>query len=294
MNNKFWFFGSKLNTALLLVLIILMVIALRWMYQDKEKYLPNNQGPAETLQYGEDKETIEYNKKLNSTYLYTNHGFSIELPRGFVPVETQGEAGPGLHISLPGDSIVYYGDIKFWKNYILPSYKYVKDEKIGETIFKVYGYDDHSVLYWYERGNVGYELYGSKKSFETFKFVGWPEAQHYSKNGLSFEYSKDAKEKTLNGTFGPYHEIGIPGDNYYPDTLYFFKGEVPKDANMCLNVENKNMVINGKTFIYCDSKAEPYRTYIYKKDGKTVIVGTMLIGDEKIKTYIDLGSIEIE
>ncbi len=39
---KYWFFGSKLNTALLFILIILMVIALRWMYQDKEKYFSNN------------------------------------------------------------------------------------------------------------------------------------------------------------------------------------------------------------------------------------------------------------
>ncbi len=37
---KYWFFGSKLNTALLLVLIILMVIAIRFMLQNKETYLP--------------------------------------------------------------------------------------------------------------------------------------------------------------------------------------------------------------------------------------------------------------
>ena len=41
-NQKYWFFGSKLNTALLLVLIILMVIALRWMYTGKPMYLPSN------------------------------------------------------------------------------------------------------------------------------------------------------------------------------------------------------------------------------------------------------------
>jgi hypothetical protein len=37
---KYWFFGSKLNTALLLILIILMVIAIRIMLQNKEIYLP--------------------------------------------------------------------------------------------------------------------------------------------------------------------------------------------------------------------------------------------------------------
>ena len=39
MPNKF--FGSKLNSVLLLVLIILMVFALRIMLKDKETYLPN-------------------------------------------------------------------------------------------------------------------------------------------------------------------------------------------------------------------------------------------------------------
>jgi hypothetical protein len=38
MNNKFWFFGSKLNTALLLVLIILMVIAIRIMLRNEKEY----------------------------------------------------------------------------------------------------------------------------------------------------------------------------------------------------------------------------------------------------------------
>ncbi len=38
MQNKF--FNSKLNTVLLFILIILMIIALRWMHQDKEKYIP--------------------------------------------------------------------------------------------------------------------------------------------------------------------------------------------------------------------------------------------------------------
>lgn len=37
---KYWFFGSKLNTALLLILIILMVVAIRFMLQNKETYLP--------------------------------------------------------------------------------------------------------------------------------------------------------------------------------------------------------------------------------------------------------------
>ena len=38
MDKKFWFFGSKLNTALLLILIILMVIAIRIMLRNEKEY----------------------------------------------------------------------------------------------------------------------------------------------------------------------------------------------------------------------------------------------------------------
>lgn len=37
---KYWFFGSKLNTALLLVLIILMVIAIKIVLKDSVTYFP--------------------------------------------------------------------------------------------------------------------------------------------------------------------------------------------------------------------------------------------------------------
>jgi hypothetical protein len=37
---KYWFFGSKLNTALLLILIILMIIALKFMFANKQTYFP--------------------------------------------------------------------------------------------------------------------------------------------------------------------------------------------------------------------------------------------------------------
>ncbi len=43
MEKEYWcskFYGSKLNTVLLLVLIILMIFALRIMLKDKANYLP--------------------------------------------------------------------------------------------------------------------------------------------------------------------------------------------------------------------------------------------------------------
>lgn len=37
-DKRYWFFGSKLNTVLLLILIVLMVIALRFMYTHPTTY----------------------------------------------------------------------------------------------------------------------------------------------------------------------------------------------------------------------------------------------------------------
>jgi hypothetical protein len=37
---KYWFFGSKLNSVLLLILIVLMVVALKWMFDNKQAYIP--------------------------------------------------------------------------------------------------------------------------------------------------------------------------------------------------------------------------------------------------------------
>ncbi len=38
---KYWFFGSKLNSVLLIVLIVLMVIAIKQMYKNQEFYKQN-------------------------------------------------------------------------------------------------------------------------------------------------------------------------------------------------------------------------------------------------------------
>lgn len=171
-NKKYWFFGSKLNTVLLLVLIILMVIALRIMYQNKETYLPimtpDPNGPGETLQYGEDKDV-----QIKETYTYTNHGFSIELPQGFIPREEQSEGGPFTMIQLPKGTLSYISNMEFWNKWILPDYQYLKSEKVGENMFKVYS-NGGQEAYLFSQGNVGY-LFNSETMpyIKTFKFIGW-------------------------------------------------------------------------------------------------------------------------
>ncbi|MFA5935228.1 MAG: hypothetical protein WC827_05090 [Candidatus Paceibacterota bacterium] len=66
---KYWFFGSKLNSVLLLVLIILMVFAIRIMLQNKATYLPFLQEKEEVVKVDktmpklENKEQILGNKE---------------------------------------------------------------------------------------------------------------------------------------------------------------------------------------------------------------------------------------
>ena len=108
-----------------------------------------------------------------TTYLYKNHGFSIELPKGYTPKEIQSEGGPSISISLPDANLVYVTNAYFWEKNVIPSYTYIREEKIGSTMFKVYNYGDDFVFYWFKQGNVGYEYRGNLELLKTFKFTGW-------------------------------------------------------------------------------------------------------------------------
>ncbi len=112
------------------------------------------------------------------TYIYTNHGFSIELPKGFVPEDRLAENGPAYIISLPTGGLTYVTDATWWEKYnIGSSYTYIESQKIGETTFKIYEYSGLR-FYWFKQGDVGYEFSGSDNTklevlLKTFKFVGW-------------------------------------------------------------------------------------------------------------------------
>lgn len=108
------------------------------------------------------------------TYTYKNHGFTIELPKGYIPHEEKAEGGPATMITLPNKSgINYLTDMNWWnKVKYFENKVYLGDEKIGETIFKFYK-NDNVITYFYQKGNVGYEFYGDKELLKTFKFVGW-------------------------------------------------------------------------------------------------------------------------
>lgn len=108
-----------------------------------------------------------------TTYTYTAHGFTIELPNGYIPAEEQSEGGPAISIPLPHNShLTYVTDASFWEQFTLPSYTYLRDQKIGSTTFKVYNYDGFTI-YWFKQGSVGYEYSGDTNQLATFRFVGW-------------------------------------------------------------------------------------------------------------------------
>ncbi len=102
MKNKF--FGSKLNTILLTILIILMIIALRWMHAGKQVYLPsnfqdtkstseevktnkndqlsNNVDSGVTLQPSEPNDPYKYYITNGDVYKNSELNFQMNLPKG--------------------------------------------------------------------------------------------------------------------------------------------------------------------------------------------------------------------
>ena len=115
-----------------------------------------------------------------NTYTYKNHGFTIELPAGYIPHEEESEGGPYISISLPSGGLSYVKDVSWWVKYDLPNYTYIKSIKIGETTFNVYTYSGVT-FYWFRQGNVGYQFSGPntakiEEMLKTFKFVGWAQS----------------------------------------------------------------------------------------------------------------------
>lgn len=136
--------------------------------------LRNNE---DVLYKGPERELVIEKEKISpETYTYRNHGFTMELPKDFIPTETLSGNEPIIYIDLMnGQSINYIKDVSWWKKNLLSQYRYLEDKKIGENIFKEYAYGDDKSFYWYEKGNVGYEFYISTDLASTFRFVGWPQ-----------------------------------------------------------------------------------------------------------------------
>lgn len=103
VEKEYWgksFYGSKLNTVLLLILIVLMVFALRFMYQNQGEYLPDlDNTKLESTEQNEIKTNVEEinqngiqidennfnNKEKNEVGWVKSQTFGLYYPESFNP-----------------------------------------------------------------------------------------------------------------------------------------------------------------------------------------------------------------
>src|SRR3989338_9211182 len=159
------------NTIIIIFLAVLAVILVYFAFIKPKNANDDYQIPVGDTAYEKDNENSY--KNLSVDYVYQNYGFTIELPLGYTPNEQQSEGGPAISITLQSAShLSYVKNASWWEQYTLPSYTYLRDEKIREHTFKVYTYSNRT-FYWFKQGNVGYEFSGDIELLKTFKFVGW-------------------------------------------------------------------------------------------------------------------------
>ena len=211
------------NKSLTIVLVAVIIILLGYIaFKPKPTLVPHV--PAETLQEGEDKNIEQATTPEKDTYTYTNHGFSIELPKGFVPQKIiEGEGyGPENALSLPHGGVAYVTDTSYWEKNVLTSNDFIKNEKIGDTIFKIYNNKD-GTYYWFKQGKVGYEFFSVDKDLlKTFKYIGWPQIEGNKEDLVSFSIKPGQEVSGKMKVTG-----AISG-------LYYFEGSFPVqilDAN---------------------------------------------------------------
>ncbi len=97
-NKKYWFFGSKLNTALLLTLIILMVVALKWMHENKEVYLPTMM---------QEQSQLKQEEKISWTNSPSEFGAIVSYPSDW-QITPQHYGSPGMMAQGGKDTLVGY------------------------------------------------------------------------------------------------------------------------------------------------------------------------------------------
>jgi hypothetical protein len=119
----------------------------------------------------------------------------------------------------------------------------------------------------------------------------------YRGEGFSFRHDKLASVRVEGaGTYAPLYTISRSDDGGAADHLSFFPAGMPSlsEYNPCGEMEVKSMTIGDKLFSYCDSKAEPMRTYIYKDGEKALMINVNMTGDKPATGYIDLASIDLK
>jgi len=208
-------------------------------------------------------------QEIKDTYTYTNHGFSIELPKEFIVQEIKSETLPTISIELPDRKgwVIYISDAKLWeKNNNFPGQmSYLRDEKIGETTFKVYF--DGETVYYFRQGNVAYLFNGNSREYmETFKFVGWPEQESqkyepfidmlikngvdkiykYSYEGKIYYYTTDWEVVAADGTPEVYTAYGFKIDCRFGSPMVPVTSETPPINPICKDYTSGTVIYDRK------------------------------------------------
>jgi hypothetical protein len=115
--------------------------------------------------------------------------------------------------------------------------------------------------------------------------MGGVKANQEIYQGSEFSFNYDASAKLTSGTipnYGYYVELSTVKET---NTIHFYSSVLPD--NFRPDFFKDTTVINGKTFYFGDVQTENgiERSYMYKKDGKTIVIQNDYL--------IDLGSIEI-
>ncbi len=213
---------GKAIISILIIIAIIIIVPI--FFRPKDAVAPVKEAKVE-------------NEIVKDTYTYTNHGFSIELPKGFTPHEEQSEGGPAATISLPWENtgIIYVTDSGFWEknNLIVGDGRSCTQniEVIGNSDFQKCIDSTDGIFYWLKKGKVGYQLYGDKKYFLTFKFVGWPQVEGNKDDLVSFSI-KPGQEVS-----GVMKVTGVLSGGY------FFEGNLP----ISILDENKNLTSYGQS-----------------------------------------------
>jgi hypothetical protein len=160
------------------VIIFISVIVVMFIALGVYIFIKPADAPKEKREDKQVNTTTEATTENKDTYVYSKYGFSINLPKDFIPQEEKAKDSPAIIISLPTGSLSYVTDASYWEKYNIPSFTFVEDKMIGETNFKHYTFGGGKVnFYWYKNGNVGYSFAGTEKSemdtlLKTFKFTG--------------------------------------------------------------------------------------------------------------------------
>ena len=103
MKNKYWIFRSDNYVGVLGIIFAVLVAVLIFLSFKYDKEHCTLWGCDDSVYLQEEMNEVN----VKNTYTYTNHGFSIELPTGFTPVEKDWQNGQGTDITMPDGFMIY-------------------------------------------------------------------------------------------------------------------------------------------------------------------------------------------